>query len=54
MEQRPIPFTPASEGSVYTANPIDWHALFLATLKWCLILDGLSLSAYLGYGIFTT
>jgi hypothetical protein len=53
MEQKPIPFTTTSEGSVYAANPTDWHELFLITMKWCLILAGLSLSIYFGYRILT-
>ena len=53
MEQKPIPFTATGEGSVYIANPIDWQAILLTIAKWCLIVAGLGLSAYFGYGIFT-
>ena len=54
MEQKPIPFTPTGEGSVYIANPWDWQAILLTIAKWCLILSGLGLSGYFGYGIFTS
>jgi len=54
MEQKPIPFTATGEGSVYIANPIDWQAILLTIVKWCMILFGLGLSAYFSYGIFTT
>ena len=53
MEQKPIPFTPTGEGSVYIANPRDWQPILLTIVKWCMILFGLGLSAYFGYGIFT-
>ncbi len=54
MKQKPIPFTPTGEGSVYIANPWDWQAILLTIAKWCLILSGLGLSGYFGYGIFTS
>ncbi len=53
LEKRPIPFTTTSEGSVYVANPRDWHELMVSGFKWCLILAGLAVSGYLAYGIFT-